>query len=185
MSEFSESYHIKTDIPDETLRRLVDAGLSGLVFPPASGWLTFVPYGLSEFPFSGAGTQPILGAVDQPVLWYVYAEDHGWQFALLQPGHDPTGFECWWDPEPSSDRSFLNIDALIAVMPRSDRASEVDDILRTMTMEEAVDDPPGPRFAALLGLPSYSWLSESYAQSDPSPFLRSGARVIGTSRSQS
>jgi hypothetical protein len=52
-------------------------------------------------------------------------------------------------------------------------------------IKTVIDNPPGPRFAELLGLPFYSWLSESYAQSDSSPFLRGGARVIGTPRSHS
>lgn len=180
MSEFSESYHIKTDRPDETIRRLANAGLHGLAFPPAAGWLTFIPYGLSEFPFSGAAAQPILDAVDQPVLWYVYGEDHGWQFALLRPNKDPMGFECWWDPEPSSDDSYLDLAALEKLMPEPGRVSELNTVLRTMTMAEAFKHPPGPAFAALLGLPAYNWLSEQYARHDPEPFISQGAYLIGS-----
>lgn len=45
MSEFSISFHIRVDDRTDVEALLLGAKLSGLVFGPANGWLTFVPYG--------------------------------------------------------------------------------------------------------------------------------------------
>lgn len=45
MSEFSISFHIRANDSDDVEARFLRAKLSGLVFGPANGWLTFVPYG--------------------------------------------------------------------------------------------------------------------------------------------
>jgi hypothetical protein len=86
MSEFSSSYHIRTEDSQVIERLLRRAKISGIAFGPANGWLTFVPYGdlpaYRRLPDAADFTADISRAVGCPVLHYRYAEDHGWTFAF-------------------------------------------------------------------------------------------------------
>jgi hypothetical protein len=48
VSEFSRSFHIRTSSASKTERCLRESKMSGLLFGPANGWLTFVPYPHSD-----------------------------------------------------------------------------------------------------------------------------------------
>jgi hypothetical protein len=89
VSEFSSSYHIRTADPREAERRLRRAKISGVVFGPANGWLTFVPYAnlpaLQRRADSGHFALDLSRVTDSAVLHYRYGEDHGWTFALARP----------------------------------------------------------------------------------------------------
>ena len=72
MSEFSESFHLRSDCQQNGEDLLRRAGLTGAVFSPVRGWVTVVP------------ESEMYEAVDQMVasnqgllLHYLYAEDHG------------------------------------------------------------------------------------------------------------
>ena len=91
MSEFSSSYHVRSDDPNGTIATLVEKGWAGIWFGPnGSGWISFVPYAalpaMREIdPFSGVAEQ-LAGALQRPVLHCFHAEDHGWGFTYLAAG---------------------------------------------------------------------------------------------------
>lgn len=97
MSEFSESYHLRsTDIADgiSLLRR---AGLKGYVFPPQQGWVSIVAEENSFAP-----DQRIVSENQGSLLHYVSAEDHGWSFALFEHQRLVCGYDCGWDDDTLS-----------------------------------------------------------------------------------
>ena len=52
MSEFSCSYHLKSESADECVSLIKRADVSGFVFPPRGGWVSFV-VDEPDFTFSG------------------------------------------------------------------------------------------------------------------------------------
>lgn len=181
MSEFSESYHIRTSDPAATTRRIREARFWGLVFPPTSGWLTFVPYAdrKEAHPLTGAEAHRLPSALKTLVLVYVYAEDHGWFFRLHQPGKPLVAYECWWDPELAIDRSQFDLRAVEPLLLRIEHRSELEKLLNPSTIDDIYDSNPARRFAELLGLPEYRWLSPAYVQEEPDSYLKKGAKKIG------
>ncbi len=88
-------------------------------------------------------------------------------------------YEYWWDPEPTIDRSRLDLEALISLVRDPSRAAELERMFHTRSSAEADAFNVAYKFAELLGLPAYQWLSPLYAQSDPESFLSLGAKTIG------
>ena len=180
MSEFSESYHVRTDDPAATLRRIRGARLAGLALPPSAAWLTFGPFANSPaFRRAGGPINALRSVVREPFLFYRYAEDHGWMFELYRPGVPVVAYECWWDPEPVVERSKLDLAALKALLSDPSRIAELERCFRPGSSAAAEDSKAAYRFAELLGLPAYQWLSPLYAQSDPESFRIRGAKMIG------
>jgi hypothetical protein len=178
MSEFSCSYHIRTDDLSGTAKKLKAAGLAGLAFGPANGWLTFVPYEEHSSYSAGAPdafAKVLSRALNAPVLHYLFGEDHGWGFLLVNPDMRVSGFEASWDPEPRENFSALDLDLLSPFVD----VKKVEPYLRDFDIERAFDLEPAFRFAEALGLPSFRWLSPSLVQIDTDHFLADGAKKIG------
>jgi hypothetical protein len=97
MSEFSISFHIRVNDSDDVEARLLRAKLSGLVFGPANGWLTFVPYGGAN-PFAYVDgdwfAENLSNVTGCPVLSYCYGEDRGWTFSLVRPDQPLIKYAC-------------------------------------------------------------------------------------------
>jgi len=152
--------------------------MSGLLFGPANGWLTFVPYphseGLPDIHDAVGASSAIALAAGETVLQYEYAEDHGWSFTLVTPNQSMATFACGWDQEPPSvfdnlDRSALDgIVAATAIEPFLVASSAADD-----------GTPHAHGFAERLGLPAYRWLSPDYVEKDTQHFINAGARKMG------
>ena len=180
MSEFSSSFHIWTDNPTDSEQRLRRGKVSGIVFGPASRWLTFVPYanlrayhGRVDPADFAADLCRIVGC---PVLHYRYGEDHGWTFVLARPRAAVSRFACWWDPVPTIERDGLDLEVLSTFAP----LDAIEPLLQTLDRHAASEKEPAYRFAELLGLPAYKWLSPELAQEHTADFLTQGGRKLGT-----
>ncbi|MDN5003649.1 hypothetical protein ACFQZO_22705 [Bradyrhizobium sp. GCM10027634] len=179
MSEFSVSYHIRVgegiDVPK--LLRLAKA--SGVVFGPANGWLTFVPYaGLATYRSAGEArfADYLAKLTGLAVLYYCYAEDHGWSFALARKEEPLVQFACWWDPQPVVERDQFDPPALAPFVA----TEALEPLLRPFDKGEAMRAQPAYRFGELLGLPAYQWLSPDLAQNDTQDLLDRHGRKLGT-----
>jgi hypothetical protein len=180
LSEFSTSYHIRTTDQRGVQQRLRQAKISGIAFGPANGWLTFVPYAnLDALRSSGdpanfaARLSHVLGA---QVIHYNYAQDHGWGFTLAEAGRCISRFACWWDPTPVVERDSVDLEALTPYATRQ----IIEPLLEPFEPHGESEDSPAYRFAELLGLPAYQWLSPDLAQRHTSDLLAQGGRKIGT-----
>jgi hypothetical protein len=179
MSEFSISYHVRVGDGREVQKQLRHAKLSGVIFGPANGWLTFVPYADSvqyrnlDGPRFADYLSRLTGLT---VLHYCYAEDHGWTFALASVDCPLVQFACWWDPRPSVERDQFDP---LALAPFA-RLELLEPLLRSFEYKEAVTAQPAYRFAELVDLPAYKWLSPELAQNHTQDLLEQGGRKLGT-----
>jgi hypothetical protein len=179
MSEFSISYHVRADDSREVQKLLRHAKLGGVTFGPANGWLTFVPYAESSQYRNEGGPRfadYLSKLTGLTTLHYCYAEDHGWTFALAHANRPLVQFACWWDPSPTVERDQFDPLALIPLV----KLDLVEPLLRSFDHKEAMSAQPAYRFAELLGLPAYKWLSPELAQDHTPDLLEQGGRKLGT-----
>jgi hypothetical protein len=179
MSEFSTSYHIRVGDSHDVQKQLRQAKLSGLVFGPAHGWLTFVPYAnLANYRNAEGASfaEHLARLTGLAVLHYSYAEDHGWTFALARPEGPLVKFACWWEPHPTVERDPFDSGAFASIVP----PDAVEPLLRAFDQAEAMREQPAYRFAELLGLPAYKWLSPELAQEQTQDLLDQAGRKLGT-----
>ena len=160
MSEFSESYHLRTSDTNAAIELLKRAGRKGYVFPAADGWVTFVA---EENTFE---PDPAVIAANQGLLLhYVSAEDHGWSFSLFENTGEKCRFNCQWENEVEIDPSRYSPEALGLLGLKFD-AEELTRIVSLDTIEGVFADAPAPRFAELMRLPRHDWLSFDYVDRD-------------------
>jgi tetratricopeptide (TPR) repeat protein len=153
MSEFSESFHLRTENAQEGIELLQAAGFKGVVFQPQNGWVTIVP---QTTPLDGA--RAMTSHNPGTLLHYVFGEDHGWTFSLYEQSKSVIHYECTWDSRLAIDDSQVDMEALGAFVDPSRRA-EMDAVLHP-----GLDDVRSAhhRFADLIGLKHYEWLSGEY-----------------------
>jgi hypothetical protein len=85
-------------------------------------------------------------------------------------------FACWWNPRPTVERDQFDPLALAPIiMPNL-----LEPMLRSFDHKEAVQEEPAYRFAELLGLPAYKWLSPELAQNQTQDLLDQAGRKFGT-----
>jgi len=163
MSEFSESYHLRSDSADDAIALLRRAKLKGYVYKPVKGWVTFVAEeGIFE------PDERIVATASQPLLHYVSAEDHGWSFTLFDRSKIVSGYRCDWDDDIAVDDSKYSRAALQQVAP-SIQASKLADFERQLhpkDMDELFEAEPAKLLAEALGLEHYDWLSYDYMAAD-------------------
>jgi hypothetical protein len=179
MSEFSISYHVRVGERREVQKVLREAKLSGVIFGPANGWLTFVPYADSAQYRNADGPRfadRLSRLTGLAVLHYCYAEDHGWTFALARVDRPLVQFACWWDPRPTVERDQFDP---LALAPFAS-LELLEPLLRSFESKEAMTAQPAYGFSELLGLPAYQWLSPEHAQHHTQDLLEQGGRKLGT-----
>jgi hypothetical protein len=146
VSEFSESLHLRTGDPSDAAALLGAAGVAGYLFPPASGWVSFV-YDADEPP-AHERFDRIVKANRGLLVHWDYAEDHGCNVTLYEgskrAGRLKVSFE--------STRSTF------------DRAAFVDRGLLSPAAAERIERwlahaVPAYTAAEALGLPHYRWLA--------------------------
>src|SRR5207247_1441918 len=94
MSEFSESYHLRASSRDDAVALVRSAGLAGFVFPSLDGWVTLVAEGEPFRP-----NKQLLAANPGTLVHWVFAEDHGWEFAIHRGSRSLCAYSCSWDDE--------------------------------------------------------------------------------------
>jgi hypothetical protein len=179
MSESSESFHIRTADPKATAGRLREKKCAGLIFGPANGWLTFVPYAELE-PFqqlrmSGGFARHLSQALSATVLHYFYSEDYGWGFVLAREGAPDCKFVHWWLPKNVVERDGFDALALKPFAP----PELIEALVENSGHAGDGEGPSAYRFAKLLGVPEYDWLSPDLVQSSTDEFVARGGKKIG------
>lgn len=157
MSEFSESFHLKSDNQQDGVELLKKADLTGAVFSPVQGWVTIVPE--SEL---FEAVEQMVAANQGLLLHYLYAEDHGWQFGLYKKSKAICQYECGWDPEFAIDDSGVNLTELLPLLTEGSHEEYLNEIMHPSGIDSIINDPPAYKFANLVGLEHYEWLSGGY-----------------------
>ena len=153
MSEFSESFHLRSEVQADGERLLRRAGFGGAVFSAVRGWVTIVAAcDLYE------GVEAMAGANEGVLLHYFYAEDHCWQFAVYEGGRKICRYECDWVEDFGFDDSGVDKAVLVGLLRDKSLEGELESVLRPAGIEAIITDSPAYRFAELVGLEHYEWL---------------------------
>ena len=163
MSEFSESYHLRSEQAEDAIELLRRARVRGYVYQAANGWVTFLAEGGVFEP-----DQRIVASANRPLLHYVSAEDHGWSFALFDRGKIVTSYRCDWDNEITVDASRYSRAALESYIPSAQPGllDAFEQVLNPETFDDLFSEEPSKLFAQAVGLEHYDWLSYQYMASD-------------------
>lgn len=153
MSEFSESYHLKSENVSEAVELLRRAGLKGYVFPPASGWVSFVAEGVFT------SQERIAPANEALLLHYISAEDHGWSFAIFDAADCICAYNCNWNDDLEVDDNAY-VPAVLQRFVSSEETNfkEVDALLHPSSMDEAFAFDAARNVPKALGIEHYEWL---------------------------
>ena len=98
MSEFSCSYHLKTESVDDCVNLIKKANTTGFVFPARDGWVSFV-VDVPDYVFS----KSLIDANDGVLLNFINAEDHGWSFEVFNNSSKVCKFESYYCEEDDED----------------------------------------------------------------------------------
>ena len=156
MSEFSESYHLRSERQEDAVELLRRAKLKGYVYQPVSSWVTFLAeQGVFE------PDRRIVEAARQPLLHYVSAEDHGWSFALYDGTKVVCAYRCEWDDDITANDSQYSRTVLQKLVPSLQAALlvEFEQQLHPTDFDELFAADPSKIFARAIGLAHYDWLS--------------------------
>jgi len=157
MSEFSESFHVRSEEQADGVDLLRRAGLGGAVFSAVRGWVTVVPE--SEL-YEAVGQ--MVGANEGILLHYLYAEDHCWQFELYEGRNAICKYECAWVEELAVNETEMNQSVLVPLLVEESCEGALEDIFHPADLEAVITDPPAYRFANAIGLEHYEWLGGGY-----------------------
>ena len=163
MSEFSESYHLRSNRAEDAIELLRRAKRKGYVYQPVNGWVTFLAEKGHFEP-----DERIVAAATQPLLHYVSAEDHGWSFTLFDRTKVVSGYRCDWDDDISVDDSRYSRAALQQVVPSAQPAllDAFESQLHPKDFDELYEAEPSKLFAQAAGLEHYDWLAYDYMAID-------------------
>jgi hypothetical protein len=163
MSEFSESYHLRSERAEDAVEVLRRARRKGYVYQPINGWVTFLAAdGVFE------PDKRIVAAAAHPLLHYVSAEDHGWSFTLYDRSKVVSSYRCDWDNDIRIDDSGYSRAALQQFVPSAQPAL-LDDFERRLhpnDFDELFEAEPSKLLAQALGLEHYDWLAYDYIARD-------------------
>jgi hypothetical protein len=164
MSNWSESYHLRSDDQAAGVALLQRAGLSGFVYPPANGWVTLFAEGA---PFNL--NRELVKANEGALLYLWFAEDGGWGFALASGPRVVSAYACRWENGVSVSAGKLRLGALCSELAAlglpGDLRDTLEPLLLSVTEENLfsfnAEDPAPQRheFAGLLGVTNYEYFT--------------------------
>jgi hypothetical protein len=166
MSEFSQSYHLRTTDKEEVVSLLKASGKHGFVFEPVNGWVTFVVAN-SEFSVDEAVTEQTAGLL----VHYVYAEDHGWELIIYNKNELVFDYKCLWEEELVIEADIFELDVIRELtLQQGNSAEDMESLFKFSDENElfAFEEHPAHQIADRLGIVHYAWVSPDYIGDDAS-----------------
>ncbi len=161
MSEFSESYHLKSNNQTDAVSLLKKASLSGHVLPQHNGWVSFV---VKESQFEPI--DKLISSNQGQLIHYIYAEDHGWEISIYFDSKRVFNYRCDWEDEISVDDNGLSMDLIKELSMQEVSDEQLGEIFYPNDFDGIFDNPPAYKIAEILGLKHYEWVSYDYVNSD-------------------
>lgn len=171
MSDFSDTYHLRTSHVEDAVALLRRAGIHGFVLPEGEEWVLIVPSGEVFVP-----NQELIASNQGELLHFVYAEDHGWGFELYKDSHEVLAYDCSWDQSITIERP-MNCSTLIDLQPAFGvryTQEQLQRLFEPATFEAISDLAPADACADVFGLQYYHWIRYDQMCSD----LESGAHEL-------
>lgn len=176
MSEFSVSFHLRTDNSQEVVNLLKDCGLNGYVFPSVNNWTTFV---CEEEDIEK--NDKLINANSGLLVYYNFAEEYGWGFSIFKANEKVCSYDCLWGgpifdedgeviidengellelEDISIDDSNLKINELLGLIENDvSKVNKIKEILYPKSIQEAIESNPHYTFVELLGIENIDWIS--------------------------
>lgn len=163
MSEFSESVYLRASEREAGVEWLRDNQLAGYVLEPRGNWVQVFPDWGKER--NSEVKKAAMQRSSQLAIYYCFAVEQRWAFAVYQEGERKFEYECIWEIDVY-EIDGITIDELAGLFDVA--ADELGSLLYTgggdRSREELMDN--AAEFADLLGLPNYAWASFEYADMD-------------------
>ncbi|WP_166242663.1 hypothetical protein [Paenibacillus turpanensis] len=155
MSEFSSSFHLRTERPQDAIDLLQNAGSTGFVFPETNGWVTFLADG-PAFHMEDS----IISYNPGILIHYTYMEDHGWSLQIYSKDDLVFDYKCDWTDELVIEKGEFDLDLLRELIIRQGNSAEgLEAIFELDESSYHFEAPPAYVIAQKLGLGYYEWLS--------------------------
>ncbi len=166
MSEFSECFYLRSDNPQDGIDLLKRAGFQGAVFKPSHNWVTVIP----DSPMNEA-VESMKSVNKGSLLHYMYAEDHGWSFSIFKQDEQIFHYDCSWEDDIEINDKEVHMEAVEEFLLDPSEMSDFNDLLYPNSIDDLADDPRSRKFAGLIGLEYFEWMSWDYiTRTDPEYF---------------
>ncbi|MDQ6420580.1 hypothetical protein RB620_14210 [Paenibacillus sp. LHD-117] len=160
MSEFSASYHLKTDDRNQVVKLIRDSGNTGFVFEETNGWVTFLIEG-PAFDIS----ESVISCNPGMLVHYSHAEDHGWELRIFNKDEIVFDYTCDWTDDIQIRKELFDLDLIKElVINQGNSTADLEGLFDLKDFD--FDQSPAFAFAELIGLVHYEWLSADYVSKD-------------------
>lgn len=169
MSEFSESYHLKSANTDRALKMLRHSGLKGYVLPYENDWVSMV----AEGEFSQPHTSIIKENKGILLYYFNHENEDSWGFDIYENNKLSCRYRREHNGDVKTSIKDINIGLLKKIImdnPRNDMAltdKEIREKIETILFSDKNDKKEcAYEFAKLIGLPEFSYFSYYYVSGD-------------------
>lgn len=153
MSEFSESYHLRTSDREAAVNLIRNSGNTGYVFAETNGWVSFLIEG-ANFSVNPEVIKQNPGLL----VHYIFAEDHGFEFRVYRKEEAVLEFVCDWNDEVEIEDNELDLGVIRElVLLQGNSISGIEQLFEAESMFS--DITPAYELAERIGLVHYAWLS--------------------------
>lgn len=160
MSEFSESFHLKSDRQEEGVALLEKVSLKGYVLPPHNNWVSFV---LEEYQYEQLN-EDLIKANKGLLVHYTFSEDSDWTISVYKGSQRVMHYSCSWEDGIAINNEELNLDIVKDLAAVEVSEEELRDLFYPEDEDALFDSPPAYRIAEILGLRHYSWFGYNYVK---------------------
>lgn len=161
MSEFGDSYHLRTSDTRAAVRLIRKTGRYGMVLPSSGPYTPFPVEGLDEV---ASPMDALVEHNEQVLIHYVFAEDHGCWIRVFEgtTAIATLSFVEAGQLQPDRRPLSINADNLVPALAALRSLSIIDEVAAVRLEDLARDvvvPEVGPKVAAALGLEQVDWLS--------------------------
>ncbi len=147
MSDFDESFHLRSELQSDGFELLKHLNLKGVVFEPVNGWVSLLPQGeLNSSIEAIAQSTPCL------VLHYLHHEKYSWAFNIFKDGSLISSYACVWTPVVYTDDRQVNYTLLESLALEPCNIQSLRTLLRIREIGELRRLKPAQAFIRLMGL---------------------------------
>jgi hypothetical protein len=158
MSEFSASYHIRTNDKTKVVDLIKDSDNKGYVFEETNGWVTF----LIDGPAFNIN-ESVLLCNPGLLVHYIYAEDHGWEFRVFNKDEMIFEYKCDWTDEITIEKELFDVSIIKELI--ASQGNSIRDVEELFDLNDFdFEEPPAYVLATKLGLVHFEWLSVDYIE---------------------
>ena len=167
MSEFSDSYHLRSYNRNDGVNLLKKAKLKGFVFPETNGWITLVAEGDELMP-----NNKLIKVNNGNLIHFVNAEDYGLYFSIYNGNKRICHYECTWLEDIVINDEELNLDVLIEFIENNNTEEKIDRqelirILHPQSFDEISEEPSvSSHIVNMFALENCDWISFNYVARD-------------------